>query len=132
MGTPPIQKNGIDQHQDRQLRELRLDLEHVQAENRDDHKAIMGHVVELVSDKKALRLMGILVGIALGSIAGSIMWFSDRISDNSVDVHEVRSEERANAAKGFQLAEDLRNDIDHNEENLRELQRLHRIKPEKD
>jgi protein involved in sex pheromone biosynthesis len=128
MGTPPLQKNGREHAQDRELRELRLNQERDAAENRDDHKAIMEHVVDLVSDKKALRLLGILVGVALGSVAGTIAWFSGRISDNSDHIHEVKIEERGNAAKGFQMAEDLRNDVDHNEEALREL--LHRIKPD--
>lgn len=108
----------------------RKNLEKFYTRNEDDHKAIMGQIVELVSDKKALRLVGILVGIAIGSIAGTIMWFSDRISNNAEHIQEVKAEEQGNAREGFQMAREMRKDIDHNEAKLHELQKLHRLRPD--
>lgn len=137
MGDTPtsmkaVQSNLRDEIKDlrEELGQDRKNLEHFYTRNEDDHKNIVVQITELISDKKALRMVGILVGIALGSIAGIAIWFSDRISENSEHITEVRSEERGNAREGFQIAKDLRRDIDSNETLLHDLQRLHRLRPD--
>lgn len=112
-----------------ELDQDRKNLERFYTRNEDDHKTISVQITELLSDKKALRMVGILVGIALGSIAGIAIWFSDRISDNSAHIRSVMAEEQGNAREGFQIAKDLRRDIDNNEALMHELQRLHRLRP---
>jgi hypothetical protein len=114
-----------------ELGDDRQNLERFYTRNEDDHKVIMSAVSELISDKKALRMVGILVGIALGSIVGIAIWFSDRISINAERINEVRAEERGNARQGFQLAEDLRRDIDRNELEIDRLRAKHGLKPGK-
>jgi len=115
-----------------EIRDVRKEVTAQRMRNEGDHEAIMSQIMELVSDKKALRLFGIILGIALGSIIGAALWFSDRISDNSNLIKDVRAEERGNARQGFQIAEDLRKDVSDNEEHINELRKLHRLRSERD
>lgn len=100
-------------------------VDEADARNQEDHKAIMEQIVELVSDKKALRLVGILVGIALGSIAGTITYFATKLDG-------VKQSSEHHEAEGMEIGRGLRRDVERIEEDVEELQGLHRLKPGRD
>jgi len=102
-----------------EIKELREDVASSNVRNQDDHKAIMSQIVELVSDKKALRLVGILVGLALGSIAGTVTYFASKLD-------AVKQSSEKHEAEGMEIGRGLRRDVEHNAEDIEELQRLHR------
>ena len=126
MGNTPRDINAVSSRISDEVSELRKEvaahrknMEQSYVRNQDDHKAIMAQIVELVSDKKALRLIGILVGFALGSIVGTVTYFASKLD-------AVKQGAESHEAEGMEIGRGLRRDVDHNERKIEELQRLHR------
>jgi hypothetical protein len=138
-----LSKNGHDQLQDHAIRDLHdefsahiKDEEDHHTENAEAHAEIFNFLRDAKNDDKwKRRIFGggwSLLVLAVGALAGWLSSNETRLDALDKHIHEVQAEERGNAREGFQLAKDLRNDIDNNEDSIRELQRLHRIKPGKD
>ena len=115
--TPPHMKAVRPELRD-ELRHLHKRVEQVDQRNQDDHTAIMAQIVELISDKKALRVVGVILGFVLGSLVGLVLWAADRID-------EVEDGAQQHEAEGMEIGRGLRRDVDR-------LQRYHGIRPEKD
>jgi hypothetical protein len=137
MGTPPLEKNGRDHLQDRALAELdaKNAKEHSAFRKANDkaHNEIFDFLRDTRNDDKWKRRIVAVGWTVLMAVVGALtLWMQS--NENRLDgidsrISHVESEEQSNAARGFGLADHLRKDIDKNENNLRELQRLHRIKP---
>jgi hypothetical protein len=132
MGTPPLHKNGHDHLQDQALRDINVKL----GKNDEAHDEIFDFLKNSRNDDKWKgRIIAVGWTVLMAVVGALTLWMQS--NENRLDgidsrIGHVESEEQSNAARGFGLADHLRKDIDKNENNLRELQRLHRIKPEKD
>ena len=100
-------------------------LEKFYTRNEDDHKAIMVVLTDLISDKKALRLFGLLLGIALGSVVTAMIWGIDRID-------EVEDGAQRHEAEGMEIGRGLRRDVDRNELEIDRLRKRHGLMPGRD
>jgi len=69
-----------------------------------------------------------LIILFLSILSGLVSWFTMEILETQEHVHRIEIEERSNAKEGFQMAKELRKDVDHNEDKIHELQRLHRLR----
>lgn len=138
MGTPPLNKNGRDHAQDRALRDMdaKNAKEHsaFRAANDKAHSELFAFLQEMRNDEKwKRRIFTVGWSILMAVVAGMVVWLQSnetRLDQADTMIHSVQSEERANAREGFQMAKEMRNDIDRNEDSIRELQRLHRINPD--
>jgi hypothetical protein len=132
VGTPPLHKNGHDHLQDQALREIKTKLD----KNDQAHDELFDFLRDTRNDDKwKRRIFAVGWTVLMTVVGGLVLWMQS--NENRLDgidsrISHVESEEQSNAARGFGLADHLRKDIDKNENKLRELQRLHRIKPEKD
>jgi hypothetical protein len=91
------------------------------------HERLISSVNGFKGDRKAAIAIVSVLSILLG---GTGTWLVTRTNENADDIHDVRREEQGNAREGFQMAADLRNDVDNNEEHIDNLERLHRIQPD--
>lgn len=96
------------------------DLKDLRAANEAEHKAILATLSDLISDKKALRLFGLILGIAIGAIVGTVTYFANKLDD-------VKTGAETHEAKGLEMGMGLRRDVTKNERNIDELRRLHRL-----
>ena len=126
MGDTPTHMQAVRSDLRDEIHQLNEKVDAVNTRNQDDHKAIMSQVSELVSDKKALRLVGILMGLALGSVTGTVVYFANQMGDLDEHIEHVEAEERANAKYGFELANGLRRDLDKLEAKVRAMDKDHR------
>jgi hypothetical protein len=117
-----------------ELNALEKDFVNAFNENKGDHKRfakqcteIQADVHDLVSEKKLIRFVGLLVGIALGSAVTSIIWGLNRIDSVEERIIEVRGEARANASRGWEMAASLRRDMDKTQDHVDDLRKLHRL-----
>jgi hypothetical protein len=92
-------------------------------QNAKAHDRLINSVNGFKGDRKAIIAIVSVLSVLLG---GTGTWLVTRTSSVEHDIHELRYEQNADAAKGFQMADDLRNDVDNNEEAIDELQRQHR------
>jgi hypothetical protein len=130
VGTPPLHKNGRDQHQDQALRDISVRL----GKNDEAHDEIFDFLKNSRNDDKWKgRIVAVGWTVLMAVVGALTLWMQSnerRLDGIDSRISHVESEEQSNAARGFGLADHLRKDIDKNEDNLRELQRLHRIKPD--
>jgi len=118
MGDTPTHMQAVRSDLRDEIHALNEKVDAVDLRNQDDHQAIMAQIVELVSDKKALRVVGIVLGFVLGSLVGLVLWAADRVD-------EVEDGAQQHEAEGMEIGRGLRRDVDR-------LQRYHGIRPEKD
>jgi hypothetical protein len=91
--------------------------------NAEAHERLISAVNGFKGDRKAAIAIVTVLSIILG---GTGTWLVTRTGSVEHEVHELRYEQNTDAARGFQMADDLRNDVDNNEEALDVLQSLHR------
>jgi hypothetical protein len=77
MGDTPTDFKAVRSGLRDEIHQLNKKVDAVDHRNQEDHQAILVQIMDLISDKKALRLMGILVGVALGSALGLLLWAAD-------------------------------------------------------
>jgi hypothetical protein len=141
VGTPPLEKNGRDHRQDTAIRELHdefsahiKDEELHHAQNADEHKDIFGFLRDTKNDDKWKRRIFAIGWTVLMAVVGALtLWMQsneNRLDGIDTRIGHIESEEQANAARGFGLAEHLRKDINSNEEHIDTLEGLHRKQPE--
>jgi hypothetical protein len=70
-----------------------------------------------------LIVVATVLGVLFGGTGTYVVTRTETLAE---EIDEVRLEERGNAREGFQLADDLRNDVDHNENDIDDLRELHR------
>jgi hypothetical protein len=145
MGTPPLAKNGHDQAQDRELRELREHFRQVRVQNDKDHSLIK----EVLSDLRLAvattneRIRGTrtvvvvvwtLFIVALGGIGWVVNQAALVIKEVDKKVDTVDARQQSNTAKGWQWADKLeaqdkslkdthREDMEHLHKDIKELRR---------
>ena len=116
MGTPPLNKNGHDHAQDRDIRELRDQFRSVRLGNEDDHKAIGEKLDKVVSFHLVLKVLG-LIGLALiASIVGLTI-------SNQMRLNQV---EQKGSIEGATIDAALRRDVDRNGRDINILEQIHR------
>ena len=125
MGDTPTHMQAVRSDLRDEIHQLNERVDAVNTRNQDDHKAIMSQVSELVSDKKALRLFGILLGIALGSVVTAMIWGTDRID-------EVEDTALRHEAEGMEIGRGLRRDVIRHELEIDRLRQQHGLKPGKE
>jgi hypothetical protein len=70
--------------------------------------------------------------MGMGGIGWVVNQAADVIQGVDAKLDTVHAQQGADAAKGWQIADGLTEAVKDNKENIRELQRLHRLRPEKD
>ena len=125
MGDTPTHMQAVRSDLRDEIHQLNEKVDAVCTRNQDDHRAIMSQVTELVSDKKALRLFGILLGIALGSVVTAMIWGTDRID-------EVEDAALQHEAEGMEIGRGLRRDVLRHELEIDRLRQQHGLKPGKE
>jgi hypothetical protein len=141
MGTLP--KNGHDQAQDRDIRELREHFRQVQVQNDKDHSVIKDVLGDLQLSMtaanerlNATRTVAVVVWtlfiLALGGIGWVVNQAAEVIKGVDQKLDAVDTRQQSDAAKGWQWGRDLEKGVDHNEDDIQELQKLHRRKPRED
>lgn len=122
MGTPPLQKNGRDQSQDREMRDMKQS-------NEDAHKEIGSSVGVIRKMLWGLLLAGLagLIGI-VSYITGQVNAMRDDLQNLDEQVDDAITQQRGDAREGFELARGLRRDIDKNEKDVTELRKRLRMK----
>jgi len=70
--------------------------------------------------------------VALGGIGWVVNQAADVIQSVDAKLDTVDARQQANTAKGWKWGESLDRGVEDNKENIRELQRLHRLRPEKE
>ena len=143
MGTPPLQKNGHDQTQDRDIRELKDQFHSVRVANDKDH----GLIKDVLSDLKlsvamtnerinSNRTVAIVVWALFLVVLGGVGWVVNQaasvLSDVAKQVGTIDSRQQSDAAKGWEMGESFEQGIKHNHEDIRELRKLHRLGPKKE
>jgi hypothetical protein len=78
-------------------------------------------------DRKVLITVATVLGILFGGTGTYVVTRTDTLAE---EIDAVRLEERGNAREGFQLADDLRNDVNHNEVAIHGLRELHTRRPD--
>jgi len=125
MGDTPTHMQAVRSDLRDEIHGLNERVDAVDLRNQADHRAIMSQVSELVSDKKALRLFGILLGIALGSVVTAMIWGTDRID-------EVEDAAQKHEAEGMEIGRGLRRDVIRHELEIDRLRQQHGLKPGKE
>jgi hypothetical protein len=93
------------------------------SENAKAHREVFKVLEGFKGDRKVLIVVATVLGVLFGGTGTYIITRTESLAE---EVHAVRNEEQGNAREGFQLARDLRNDVDNNEEDIDVLQSLHR------
>lgn len=122
MGTPPLQKNGRDQSQDREMRDMKQS-------NDDAHKEIGASVGGIRKMLWGLLLTGLagLIGV-MSYITGQVNAMRNELHQLDDHVDESITQQRGDAREGFELARGLRRDIDKNAKDVTELRKRLRMK----
>ena len=123
MGTPPLQKNGHDQSQDRDIRELREHFRQVRMANDRDHGVIMERLGGFQVQSGILRVLGILFLTLLASVGGFIAGGARWVSSLEDEIHEVK---RVGSTEGRLVDVELRNDVNELKADMRECLKDHR------
>jgi hypothetical protein len=139
-----ITKNGHDQIQDRDIRELRELVLEYKEDNSKQHEYIVSLISSIQGDVKAASWVGrVLWGVVfifitfLGAFLG---WAATQIYDLGDEIKEVRETSRSHIASDAIIANNLRHDIDvieveikeakqDHKEDIRQLQRFHGLLP---
>ena len=100
--------------------------------NEKAHTQLSKILGDLVSDKKALRVIAIVAGVAFGSAVSTVAYSIVRTNAVEDHVMAVEQEEKANAKYGFELANGLRRDVQENASDIDRLQILHQEIREQD
>jgi hypothetical protein len=93
------------------------------SENAKAHREVFKVLEGFKGDRKVLITVATVLGILFGGTGTYVVTRTEALAE---EIDAVRLEERGNAREGFQLADDLRNDVDHNEDDIAGLQVLHR------
>ena len=139
MGTPPLQKNGRDQHQDRDLRSLR---DSIDAQRKADVEA-HGHILEKLSafDKDLLishvreeekskseimlrRQISTLAMLFLSILVGLVAWAATEFRDLHQSVNDNTAHFREFQAIGIEWGDNLDTRDQEFKEDMRQLRRL--------
>ena len=103
--------------------------EKYEKDNKGDHKAIIQRLGRVDVVIGILKVLGILVLALIGSAAGFIIGGANWVSTLQDNIEEVR---RVGSTEGRALDMALRKDISRLELDMRECQRIHRLKSGKD
>jgi hypothetical protein len=126
--------------------ELRVLRDHIQAgnvSNQEDHSLIkdvlndLRLAIALTNERiNSTRTVAVVVWalfiVALGGIGWVVNQAADVIQGVDEKLDNVHNQQSADAAKGWQWAEKIEAQDEALREDIRELQKLHRIRPEKD
>lgn len=139
MGTPPLQKNGRDQHQDRDLRELREELRKFREADVAAHTSIIDklsvldkdvlitHVRDEEKDKAETKLRRQIVALAfffVTTASGLVSWGVMEARDLHQAINDNTAHFREFQAIGIEWGDNLdRRDAEFRED-LRQLRRL--------
>ena len=122
MSNTPLQKNGHDQSQDRDIRDLRLS-------NETEHKDIGASVSGL-----RRMLWGLLLA-GLAGIVGVVSYITAQVTSMRHDVRDLEREvdaveilAREHESEGLEIGRGLRRDVDKLEQEVKEHRRQHRQK----
>ena len=103
--------------------------EKYEKDNKGDHEAIIARLGRVDVVVGILKVLGILVLALIGSAAGFIIGGANWVSTLQDNIEEVR---RVGSTEGRALDMALRKDISRLEMDMRECQRIHRLKSGKD
>jgi predicted PurR-regulated permease PerM len=70
--------------------------------------------------------------VALGGIGWVVNQAADVIQSVDAKLDNVHTQQRADSAKGWQIADGLEKSVEDNKDNIKDLQKLHRIRSEKE
>jgi hypothetical protein len=143
MDKPLITSDECRKEKDAELRLLRDHIQAGNVSNQEDHSLIkdvlndLRLAIALTNERiNSTRTVAVVVWalfiVALGGIGWVVNQAADVIQGVDEKLDNVHNQQRADAAKGWQVADGLTDGVKDNKENIKELQRLHRIRPEKD
>jgi hypothetical protein len=143
MDKPSITSDECRKEKDAELRLLRDHIQAGNVSNQEDHSLIkdvlndLRLAIALTNERiNSTRTVAVVVWalfiVALGGIGWVVNQAADVIQGVDAKLDLVHNQQRADAAKGWQVADGLTEGVKDNKENIKELQRLHRIRPEKD
>ena len=139
MGTPPLQKNGHDNAQDRVLRELRLAIDKQREADRSAHGDILKKLEALDRDvmithardeEKALaetrlrRQVGLLATLFMTIAIGLVSWGTTQAHDLHQDVADLQSHFKEFQAIGIRWGDDIDARAAEQAKDLRDLRNL--------
>jgi len=126
-------KNGHDHLQDKEIREIQLRFEEWEKvfgefarEDTQTHARIEHKVDRLYSDSVWERRIGVAILTALAALFG---WGVQYLVDTESRLDEVARESRDHIKEGMQIGRDLQRQVDRLDEEVHELQKIHRVVP---
>jgi hypothetical protein len=143
MDKPSITSDECRKEKDAELQLLREHIRQGNVSNHEDHSLIkdvlndLRLAIALTNERiNSTRTVAVVVWalfiVALGGIGWVVNQAADVIQGVDAKLDLVHNQQGADAAKGWQIAESLENGVENNKEDIRDLQKLHRLRPEKD